>query len=71
MRDPNRIDVFCSELAAVWHKVPDWRFGQLVANVLGRDPFYIEDEDAMAFFHVLLEKEERHASDGGNVWDSD
>ena len=62
MRDPNRIDVFCAELAAIWHKVPDWRFGQLVTNVLGRDPFYIEDEDAMSFFRLLLEKEERHVS---------
>ncbi len=46
MRDQNRIDAFCSELAAYWHKVPDWRFGQFVSNVLTKcDLFYIEDDD--------------------------
>ena len=34
MRNPNRIDEFCTRLAACWHKVPDWRFGQLISNVL-------------------------------------
>lgn len=63
MRDPNRIDEFCAELAAVWHKVPDWRFGQLVANVLGVDPFYVEDEDAMTLLKLILEKEDRNTSE--------
>ena len=51
MRDPNRIDEFCAHLAELWHNVSDWRFGQLMSNVLGEigyelnmDPFYIEDE---------------------------
>lgn len=51
MRDPNRIDEFCATLAEMWHKVPDWRFGQLICNIFGdafnqrlADPFYIEDE---------------------------
>ena len=51
MRDPDRIDEFCDELKKMWHKVPDWRFGQLVTNALGavykrtyRDPFYVEDD---------------------------
>ncbi len=27
MRDPNRIDKFCNELAAIWKSnAPDWRF---------------------------------------------
>ncbi len=47
MREPERIDEFCEELAKQWHKVPDWRFGQLVVNVLGIDPFYVEDETAL------------------------
>lgn len=46
MRDPNRIDSFCEMLAEAWHKVPDWRFGQLIQNLpYGRDPFFIEDEE--------------------------
>ena len=33
MRDPNRIDKFCNELAAIWKSnAPDWRFGQLMSN---------------------------------------
>jgi len=47
MRDPERIDVFCQKLAELWHKVPDWRFGQLVCNTLGYDPFYVEDDVAI------------------------
>ena len=34
MRDPNRIDKFCDQLKAIWHQVPDWRFGQLMENML-------------------------------------
>ena len=47
MRDPNRIHEFCQELERVWSKTPDLRFGQLVVNVLGVDPFYIEDDKAL------------------------
>ena len=54
MRDPDRIDVFCKELATIWREVPDWRFGQLMVNFLGnyfaevgRDPFFVEDDDFM------------------------
>ena len=44
MRNPERIDEFCNRLAAVWHKVPDWRFGQLMMNIFGNnDIFYYED----------------------------
>ena len=54
MRDPNRIDDFCEELKKMWHKVPDWRFGQLMSNALGavyeltnHDPFYMEDDEML------------------------
>lgn len=53
MRDPARIDRFCQRLAELWKKVPDWRFGQLISNVLGafgKDPFYIEDDKLLEFF---------------------
>lgn len=46
MRDPNRIDEFCETLREAWHKVPDWRFGQLVSNLpLDKDLYYVEDDD--------------------------
>ena len=48
MRDPNRIDKFCATLAELWHKVPDWRFGQLIRNMLQNNIlqalFYMEDD---------------------------
>ena len=57
MRDPKRIDKFCTELAQLWHKVPDWRFGQFMSNVLGAyqtekmcDIFFPEDDKLMEFF---------------------
>lgn len=56
MRDPTRIDKFCAELAELWHKAPDMRFGQFMSNVLGevysstnKDIFYIEDESMMEY----------------------
>ena len=56
MRNPNRIDEFCDVLASCWHKVPDWRFGQLISNVLGayqdtkhRDIFFPEDDEMLEF----------------------
>lgn len=48
MRDKNRIKTFLERLEKVWNKVPDWRFGQLMSNVLDlreNDPFYIEDDE--------------------------
>lgn len=57
MRDPKRIRKYCDRLAACWEKVPDWRFGQLIANVLGkyvsetgRDIFFPEDEEMISYF---------------------
>lgn len=57
MRDPNRIDKFCAELAELWHKVPDWRFAQLIVNVYGhsdRDPFFLEEDESMELFKEVL-----------------
>ena len=57
MRDIKRIKVFCDELATIWEKkVPDWRFGQLMCNVLGemanegRDPFFPEEKEMISYF---------------------
>ena len=56
MRDPKRIDEFCNQLALLWHKVPDWRFGQFISNVLGayvaetkRDIFFPENDEIMQY----------------------
>lgn len=53
MRDPNRIPEFLDELERVWSQVPDCRFGQLVVNVLGVDPFYVEDDEALDAFRDI------------------
>ena len=47
-RKTERIDGFLSRLGAIWKHVPDWRFGQLMCNLLGAgrtDPFFIEDTE--------------------------
>lgn len=65
MRDPKRIDRFCAKLAELWHMVPDWRFGQLISNVLGayvdktkRDIFFPEDDEILAFFDEYFRRED-------------
>lgn len=64
MRDPKRIYQFYADLSEVWSNVPDWRFGQLVMNLLGdyirdtkSDPFYAEDDELMQFFQDYFKKE--------------
>lgn len=63
MRDPKRIDTFCDELKAIWHRVPDWRFGQLMSNMFGeyvgetgQDIFFTEDNEMMKFFRKFIDK---------------
>ena len=63
MRDPKRINKFCDRLKAIWSCVPDWRFGQLMSNMLGAytdetgvDIFFPEDEDLFAYFEGYLSK---------------
>ena len=55
-RDANRIQPFSDRLAKSWAKLPDWRFGQLMVNLMqdyeaehGRDIFFLEEEEMMAF----------------------
>lgn len=52
MRDPKRIDDFCDRLKVIWKQVPDWRFGQFIANTMGevsqrtnKDIFFIEEPE--------------------------
>lgn len=61
MRDPKRIDRYCDKLKALWHKVPDWRFGQLMSNMLGEyvgethmDIFFPEDKELFDFFEKYI-----------------
>ncbi len=56
MRDPKRIDEVLNTVKTVWEQYPDMRFGQLVVNVLGVDPFYIEDDVILKAFQNWIEE---------------
>ena len=45
-RDPDRIPRILLDLGALWRANPDQRLGQLIVNLLGEDPFYVEDDVA-------------------------
>ncbi len=47
MRNPKRIPYVLRELEKIWEKYPDYRLGQLIFNIAGRDPFFIEDYDTV------------------------
>ena len=60
MRNPKRIREFCDRLAYLWEtNCPDWRFGQLVVNTIGRDPFYLEDGDALERIEAFFNDEKK------------
>ena len=60
MRDPKRIRKFCNRLATAWEALPDWRFGQLMMNVLGemshggRDPFFPEEDEMIEYIEKYV-----------------
>lgn len=62
MRDPNRIDKFLTKFGEYWKQVPDWRFGQVVENVMRAtsgtsQTFFIEDEDFLKNMKVFFEED--------------
>jgi len=62
MRKVERIPTFLNELQKYWEKVPDWRFGQLMVNILGtceRDPFFYEENEMLEVFEKFF-KEPRY-----------
>lgn len=63
MRDPNRIEPFCAELAKLWSNWPDLRFGQIMYNISkyvqfehGKDIFYMEEEELMKVLREQLRR---------------
>lgn len=63
MRDINRIAVYMEQLKEQWERVPDWRFGQFIANVLGpamveadcSNLFEIEDEELFRVIEKVMD----------------
>lgn len=58
MRDINRIDTFCAEIAKLWKEnFPDWRFGQFIFNFLswyGKDPFFLEEDKLLEQIKLFI-----------------
>lgn len=62
MRDPERLDAFYDELKRI-HKTyfPDWRFGQLVENIIflsKTDLFYCEEDKLIELLKSIVKEEE-------------
>lgn len=61
MRKIERIKPFMNKLTKLWEEnCPDWRFGQLIVNVLGewdRDPFFPEEEETLEWFKKYFDKD--------------
>lgn len=45
-----------SELEKAWNKNPELRFGQLIVNILGEDPFYMSDKETLGKMKEYVEK---------------
>lgn len=63
MRDPNRIKPFCDELAELWSRYPDLRFGQIMSNIARyvqmehrKDMFYMEEDELMEVIREQLRR---------------
>lgn len=65
MRNPNRIKPFLETIEKCWAKVPDWRFGQIIANMQRAynipDLFFIEDDKLEEIFkdYFQIDTEEK------------
>lgn len=58
MRNPDRIDIICNELARQWKRYPDWRFMQMIIGftvAMQSDCFYMEDEPFIENFKEWLD----------------
>jgi len=63
MRNPERIPKVLRELQKIWEKYPDWRLGQLIYNIPGLDPFFIEDYDLIEVGFKKFTKDNPDMSD--------
>lgn len=64
MRDPARIPRILSLLGQVWEHVPDWRLGQLLANLHPgkKEVFFLEDDKTEEELQVMLVRLEAQAA---------
>lgn len=62
MRKKERIKPFLEEIGKLWETVPDWRFGQLIINVLGtckKDPWFYEEEEMLELWKEYFKGEDK------------
>jgi len=62
MRDPKRIDKIIKKLQELWKRHPDWRFTQLLLNIVEiKSPalFYMEDEQLLEKIEEMMSNERR------------
>ena len=63
MRNPDRIDKYMERLGNIWKDYPDFRFGQLLMNLLGdvqeevgMDLFFVEDPEFFEAFEKCYKR---------------
>ena len=57
MRDKSRIQPFLNDLAKLWLKHPDLRFGQIIyilSDSIGRDIFFLEESEWLEHINKLI-----------------
>ena len=62
-RDTGRIQPFCERLARAWEKLPDWRLGQLMINMIWKYEaehvskiFFLEDDEMIGIIEDYCER---------------
>ena len=68
-RDAGRIQLFCDKLARAWEKLPDWRFGQIMINIMwkyeaenGSKIFFLEEDEMIGIIEDYCERFSRGKS---------
>lgn len=75
MRNIERIDEFCLNLAKQWKKYPDFRFGQMMMVIFGemsasgRDPFHPEDDEMMQIITKYMSQFGKNEDIPANIYD--
>ena len=59
MRNPDRMEPLLEKLLEAWQMVPDWRLGQFIYNMVGRDPFYMEDDKMLESIKKFIEENKK------------
>ena len=65
-RKINRIKPFLNQVEKYWEKAPDFRFGQLLINVLGcseREPFFLEEDEFLELFDTFFDPVKKKESE--------